>query len=203
MKLALSCDAHYYSQFMSTEQSQALFEWLKSNFDLTEPEKLKMPNGEEVCILPWRMIFVSPEFDNNDVFSEHHGRRAPWFPLLEQLRQQIKDCTGIEFSVGVCLYYPDGEEYMGFHTDLPAFGSTDVIASISLGAEREFLIREQNNPEIQQSVTLGDGSLLVMGNGFQDQYEHAVAKGSKETGPRFNISFRQFKWAESTTKANC
>ncbi|CAM4046285.1 alpha-ketoglutarate-dependent dioxygenase AlkB [Pseudoalteromonas byunsanensis] len=199
MKLALSCDAHYYSQFMSRQQSQAIFDWIASSFDLSDPEKVTLPHGEEVSIWPWKMIFIEPQLADTDAFPQCHGRRVPWPPLLAQLQQQIAQCTGVEFSVGVCLYYPDGEEYMGFHTDLPAFGPTDVIASISLGAEREFLIREQNNPDIQHNLTLEDGSLLVMGKGFQEQYEHAVAKGTKQTGPRFNISFRKFKWAESIT----
>ncbi|OHU90579.1 MULTISPECIES: alpha-ketoglutarate-dependent dioxygenase AlkB [Pseudoalteromonas] len=194
MKLALSRDAHYYSQFMSPQQSQAIFDWITSNFDLSEPEKVTMPDGHEVSIWPWKMIFVEPTLVDPAVFPKHHGRRVPWPPILAELQQQIAKRTGVEFSVGVCLYYPDGEEALGFHCDLPAFGPTDVIASISLGAEREFLIREQQNPDEQHSITLEDGSLLVMGKGFQDEYEHAVAKGDKQTGPRFNISFRQFRW---------
>ncbi|TMN89927.1 alpha-ketoglutarate-dependent dioxygenase AlkB, partial [Pseudoalteromonas sp. S558] len=66
--------------------------------------------------------------------------------------------------------------------------------SISLGAEREFLIRSQSNIQEQHSLTLEDGSLLIMGKGFQDNYQHALASAPKATRPRFNISFRQFAW---------
>ncbi|MCE2595956.1 alpha-ketoglutarate-dependent dioxygenase AlkB [Motilimonas cestriensis] len=196
MKLPLKCNAQYYSQFMSPKQSSALFNWLVANLDLNQPEVIQLPNGKETHILPWRMIFLDPQLAQSQLFPSQHGRCATWFSLLTQLQQQIADLTGITFSVAVCLYYPDGEESLGFHSDLPAFGATDVIASISLGAERAFLIRSQDDIEKQYELNLEDGSLLVMGKGFQDNYEHALAKGNKATKPRFNISFRQFSWPD-------
>ncbi|CAH9053956.1 hypothetical protein PSECIP111951_00928 [Pseudoalteromonas holothuriae] len=192
MKLPLTRDAHYYSQFMSPSQSKALFEFLMDNYDLSEPEVIDFPDGSQKQILPWRMIFLDTQLAESGGFALHHGRQATSFELLEQLRQEIVKLTGCELAVAVCLYYPDGEESLGFHSDLPAFGSTDVIASISLGAQREFLIRSQTNHDEQHHVTLESGSLLVMGKGFQDIYEHALAKGDSTTGPRFNISFRRF-----------
>ncbi|NMR24396.1 hypothetical protein HH219_02330 [Pseudoalteromonas sp. NEC-BIFX-2020_015] len=194
MKLPLNCDAHYYSQFMSRSQSRAIFDWLNVRFDLNEPEFIEMPDGSEVNIFPWRMIFLEPRLEKSGLFSSHHGRHAAWFPLLSRLQQQIAELTGVEFSVAVCLYYPDGKESLSFHSDLSAFGPTDIIASISLGVEREFLIRSQNNDEEQHCVTLEDGSLLIMGEDFQDMYQHALASTPKAIGPRFNISFRQFAW---------
>ncbi|CAM4168198.1 alpha-ketoglutarate-dependent dioxygenase AlkB [Pseudoalteromonas ostreae] len=194
MKLPLNCDAHYHSQFMSRSQSRAMYDWLTSHFDLTQPELMQMPDGNEVKICPWRMIFLDPKLEQSQLFPLYHGRRAIWFPLLSQLQQQIAELTGVEFSVAVCLYYPDGAESLSFHSDLPAFGPTDIIASISLGAEREFLIRSANNSKDQHSVTLENGSLLIMGQGFQDMYQHALASAENVTSPRFNISFRQFFW---------
>ncbi|BBN80549.1 hypothetical protein PA25_05340 [Pseudoalteromonas sp. A25] len=197
MKLPLACNAYYYSNFMSDELSTSLLNWLMSEFDLSQPEELEFPDGTRSSILPWRMMFLAPNLASSDQFPLHHGRRADTCAELEQLRHQIAQCTGVNLAVAVCLYYPNGEESLGFHSDLPAFGSTDVIASISLGAQREFLIRSQNNLSEQQSVTLEHGSLLVMGKGFQDMYEHAVARGAVDMGPRFNISFRQFGYRQN------
>ncbi|WP_440056291.1 alpha-ketoglutarate-dependent dioxygenase AlkB (plasmid) [Pseudoalteromonas sp. T1lg65] len=202
--LPLDCSAHYYPQFMTHSQSHALFTWLSENCDLTTPDTATMPTGEVLDIWPWKMMFVDPKLVDPSVFPAEHGRRQAWCPLIEQLQQQIKEITGIEFSVGVCLFYPNGEESMGFHTDLSAFGPTNVIASISLGAERNFLIRSQSNPELLHDITLEDGSLFIMGEGFQNNYEHAIAKGNEQTGPRFNITFRQFGWDTSfATRAAC
>ncbi|WP_405597773.1 MULTISPECIES: alpha-ketoglutarate-dependent dioxygenase AlkB [unclassified Pseudoalteromonas] len=194
MKLPLSCDASYHSQFMPRSQSTAIYEWLISHCNLNEPEFMQMPDGSKIRIFPWRMIFLDPKLEQSQLFPSYHGRHSAWFPLLGQLQQQITDLTGVEFSVAVCLYYPDGEESLSFHSDLPAFGPTDIIASISLGAEREFLIRSQSNTQEQHSLTLEDGSLLIMGKGFQDNYQHALASAHKATRPRFNISLRQFAW---------
>ncbi|TMP67820.1 hypothetical protein CWB76_16230 [Pseudoalteromonas sp. S1609] len=192
MKLPLSCDAHYYSHFMSTAQSETLFKWLRSNYDLEEPEVIDFPDGSQKPILPWRMIFLDSQLAKSGSFSLHHGRQTKSFPLLEELRQQITERTGCNLAVAVCLYYPNGQESLGFHSDLPAFGSTDVIASISIGAQREFLIRSKTITHERYNITLENGSLLLMGKGFQDNYEHAIAKGDDTIGPRFNISFRRF-----------
>ena len=42
----------------------------------------------------------------------------------------IEILLGIRFQVARCVYYQDGSEGMGFHTDLPAYESqTDWIPS--------------------------------------------------------------------------
>ncbi|MBD1583121.1 alpha-ketoglutarate-dependent dioxygenase AlkB [Pseudoalteromonas sp. S16_S37] len=197
MKLPLTCNAYYDSNFMSDELSTSLFNWLMSEFDLSKPEELEFPDGTRGTILPWRMMFLEPNLASSKQFPLHHGRRAATCSELEQLRQQIAQSTGVNLEVAVCLYYPNGEQSLGFHCDLPAFGSTDVIASISLGAPREFLIRANNDHNEQHSLILEHGSLLVMGKGFQDTYQHALAHGTADTGPRFNISFRQFGHAHA------
>lgn len=74
--------------------------------------------------------------------------------------------------VALCLYYPNGEESLSFHR------------------ERDFLLRHQNKIDKQYRLSLEKGSLLVMGKGFQDSYQRALAKGTQATKPRFNISFR-------------
>nr|WP_246239984.1 alpha-ketoglutarate-dependent dioxygenase AlkB [Pseudoalteromonas caenipelagi] len=190
--MPLSRDAHYYSQFVSDELSQSLFDWLMNSFDLSTPETIELPDGTKRSILPWRMMFLEPNLANSGQFPVHHGRCSVSCDLLEQLRQQIIQITGVNLQVAVCLYYPNGKHNLGFHSDLPAFGSTDTIASISLGAEREFLIRSQHDHNEQYSITLKHGSLLVMGKGFQDVYEHAITEGECDSGVRFNISFRRF-----------
>ena len=57
---------------------------------------------------------------------------------------------------------------MGFHRDLPAYGDTSAIASLSLGAEREFIFRKTTNPDERFAIPLISGSLLFMGKGCQE-----------------------------------
>ncbi|WP_125721679.1 alpha-ketoglutarate-dependent dioxygenase AlkB [Pseudoalteromonas rubra] len=192
MQLELTCEAHYEANFLTEEQSQALFQWLSEHFDLSQPETIVMPDGSDMAILPWKVNLLSPDLIESGLFERHHGRQSPWCPLIDTIHQRLVERTGLSFPVCVCIYYPDGDEWMDFHCDLSAFGSTNVIPSLSLGAKRTFQIRSQTDHQELHSIELENGSLFIMGNGFQSQYQHAVPR-SPGAGPRFNLTFRQFR----------
>lgn len=192
MKLPLHCEYSYDPNFLTQEESQALFQWLTDHFDLSQPETITMGDGSTAAIRPWKVNLLEPALAQSGQFGLFHGRQQPWFALIEQIHQRLTEQTGLVFPVCVCLYYPDGEEWMDFHCDLPAFGSTNVIPSLSIGAERTFLIRNTQDHQEVHSVELQNGSLFVMGEGFQSSYQHAVPRASEGAGPRFNLTFRQF-----------
>ena len=74
----------------------------------------------------------------------------------------------------MCLYSRGGTEGIDFYRDLPAYGNTNEIASPSLGAEREIVLRDVTRPEDRLSIRLAAGSLLFLGEGTQEFYEHAL-----------------------------
>ena len=80
---------------------------------------------------------------------------------------------------------------MDYHRDVSAFGDTSHIASISLGAERMFSLRELETGEVCD-VHLAHGSLIYMGPGCQERYEHAVPADPGCGEARVNLTFRLF-----------
>jgi alkylated DNA repair dioxygenase AlkB len=82
---------------------------------------------------------------------------------------------------------------MGWHSDDEAeLGPHPLVASISLGAERRFLVRRKGESRSAELV-LGCGSLLLMKRGCQEIYQHSVPKTRKPLGLRINLTFRQIK----------
>jgi len=65
-----------------------------------------------------------------------------------------------------------------------------VIASLSLGAPRRFLLRHEKKRGKSVSLVLGHGSLLVMAGATQHHYRHAVPK-EDDSGERINLTFRR------------
>jgi alkylated DNA repair dioxygenase AlkB len=67
-----------------------------------------------------------------------------------------------------------------------------VIASISLGAPRRFVLQPKRfaHPAGTFGLSLGHGSLLVMGGTCQHTFRHAVPKQQAVTGERLNLTFR-------------
>jgi alkylated DNA repair dioxygenase AlkB len=85
---------------------------------------------------------------------------------------------------------------MGWHSDdEPELGPDPVIASLSLGAVRDFRVRRRRRPAQGRNTSwkrsLGHGSLFLMEAGFQQLYQHALPRTKKETGLRINLTFRQ------------
>jgi alkylated DNA repair dioxygenase AlkB len=99
------------------------------------------------------------------------------------------------FNCALANLYRDGHDAMGWHADdEPELGPDaprDVlIASVSLGAPRRFVLRHRRRTTERRELELGEGSLLVMGGTTQHRYQHAVPRTAKPVGPRMNLTFR-------------
>ncbi len=192
MQQPLACEVQHLEHFVSAQESLAFQQWIKKSYDLTDFEEVHLAAGQTYLIQPWKMMFVDTRLTDFNIFPKEHGRRVLFPPLLEKIRNRVNQHIGLQFDVCVCLYYPNGKEYMDFHYDPPAFGSTDVIPSISLGITREFQLRRTSDHTELHRFQLNDGSLFVMGEGCQDEYEHAVPAMPDCSQPRFNLTFRIF-----------
>jgi len=81
---------------------------------------------------------------------------------------------------------------MGWHSDdEPELGPRPVIASISLGGTRRFVLKHREEPARKLDLPLPHGSLLLMGGDTQRNYRHALPRTAKPVAPRINLTFRQ------------
>ena len=114
----------------------------------------------------------------------------PWKEPLSSLRTACEAHTGQSFNGALLNLYRTGQDAMGWHSDDEAVnGPNPVIASISLGAERRFDFRHKQSREMI-SVVLPHGSLLVMSGACQTFWLHRIAKTTRQTEPRINVTFR-------------
>ena len=120
----------------------------------------------------------------------------PWLPQLTKLRESIKHQLGYSFNCVLLNLYRDGADSMGWHRDCePELGKNPVIASISLGEARPFLLRHRRRPELPTFKLYPDhGSLLVMSGTTQNYWRHSVPKISKRALPRLNLTFRHISF---------
>ena len=87
--------------------------------------------------------------------------------------------------------YRDGQDSMGWHSDAePELGRNPVIASVSLGAVRRFVLRHKKRKEQHLALELEPGSVLVMAGALQHHWRHALPKTRQVVGPRINLTFR-------------
>jgi alkylated DNA repair dioxygenase AlkB len=109
---------------------------------------------------------------------------------MEKLRMDVETETGKPFNRALVNYYRDGRDSVDWHADDEAsLGFEPLIASVSVGAERIFQLRHNKTQE-RVKINLPHGSLLLMGAGVQEHWQHSVAKVKQLDDPRVNFTFR-------------
>lgn len=114
----------------------------------------------------------------------------PFTPLQLVLKQAVEQVSGHTFNSVLLNYYRDHHDSMGFHSDDEReLGPAPVIASLSFGAARTFILKHKRLPRTLK-LSLGDGCLLVMAGATQANWRHGINKEGHPCGPRINLTFR-------------
>jgi alkylated DNA repair dioxygenase AlkB len=117
-----------------------------------------------------------------------------------ELKRQVEQATGKRFNFVLLNKYESGKEGIGYHHDdmrdaIPAA----EIASVSLGEERDFLLKPYSEEAKARGlvdtkkIRLAHGSLLCMKDNTQEHYKHSLPPRPKQTGMRINLTFRQLR----------
>lgn len=124
---------------------------------------------------------------------------CPWTPTLEHIREAVTKTTGQTFNFVLVNRYKDGLDHMGEHRD----DEKDLdplcpIASVSLGAARDFIFRHRDMRGKQScsriepvKMELAHGSLLLMNPPTNTFWYHSLPVRKKVLAPRINLTFRR------------
>lgn len=116
----------------------------------------------------------------------------PWTELLSGIRRRIEAIAEASFNSVLLNYYRNHRDSMGMHSDdEPELGRNPVIASLSLGEPRTFVLKHRFNKALKPvNIVLESGSLLLMKGATQHHWKHGINKLSRPCGPRVNLTFR-------------
>ncbi|KAI0194538.1 hypothetical protein F4808DRAFT_336763 [Astrocystis sublimbata] len=133
---------------------------------------------------------------------------------LDVLRKSTEAATGCQFNVCLVNYYASGADSISYHSDDERFlGALPTIASFSLGAARDFVMKHKppktelgetattnnnNNanekPKPPLKLPLLTGDMVLMRGTTQANWLHSIPKRSGRNecdGGRINITFRR------------
>lgn len=114
-----------------------------------------------------------------------------WPEPLHELRRLLEASLQQCFNGVLCNRYRDGNDHMGWHSDdEPGLGKQPLIASVSLGAGRDFVLRRKDDHRHKISLHLQHGSLLLMAGTTQQCWQHALPRRRQLTQERINLTFR-------------
>lgn len=125
-------------------------------------------------------------------------RPLPWTHSLQYLRERVAKACGLSSDqITACLinYYKSNEGFIPWHYDeVRAHGESKVVASLSLGGPRKFLLRPRGDGSHGQdkvtTVLLQSGSILLMQGRAQELYEHCIPLDADNAPIRISLTFR-------------
>lgn len=188
-ELALpGADLRYVADYIA--QPDALFASLREGIDWQQPQLKVFGRWHRT---PRLVSFVG----DDGVAYRYSGQRhlaQPWPAPLLELKQRLQTDFALHFNSALLNFYRDGNDSMGWHSDdEPELGDAPAIASLSVGALREFRLRpfpgRSQRDCSPQTISLASGSLLLMLPPTQHYWQHCLPRRAHR-GPRINITFR-------------
>ncbi len=137
-----------------------------------------------------RHTYCYGQFDNQSIV-KYRGKTftteaiPEWLSLI---KKGIENITQHEYNAIILNKYLDGNDHISWHADSEPFLKHQMIASITIGNERDFQFREDPKSNIHE-LRLKHGSLFVFDQGLL----HCLPKRANCSNMRYNITFRCVK----------
>lgn len=143
-----------------------------------------------------RQIVWMGESNTTYQYSGQSHQAIAWsatvFHMKQYVEQQLSN-IGINVDFNCCLlnYYPSGNDGMGYHADdEKELGAQPIIASLSLGATRKFVLKHKETQD-KVELHLESGQLIVMHGDTQKYWKHTITKTKAVSTVRISLTFRQ------------
>lgn len=177
----------HWPAYLGQSTAYLLFEQLMQEIEWRQEKITLFGKTHKVPRLSCWMADVGLDYS----YSNMTMRPVAWIDCVERLRDQLQCDTGHLFNSVLLNYYRDGRDSNGWHSDDEAeLGSRPVIASLSLGAARDFQLRHRHHRKQRYSLSLANGSLLLMQGDTQRCWQHQLPKRARAEG-RINLTFRK------------
>jgi alkylated DNA repair dioxygenase AlkB len=140
-----------------------------------------------------RLIAWYGDAGKNYTYSGIELTPLPWTETLLDIRSRVQAVTRTDFNSVLLNYYRDHRDGMGLHSDdEPELGERPILASLSLGEERTFILKHKRAKALKPvRLQLASGSLLLMKGETQRYWKHGIDKETRSCGPRVNLTFRR------------
>lgn len=217
---ALHLDLVYYQPYIPSAIAPGLFDFLRQELPFYRVQYNITRGGVNTTINTPRFTTVFGIDDTSrfggdgsivdaktgkvvDVQKNHKCTPRPMPQCLDELRKITEGTTGETFNICLVNYYADGKDSISYHSDDERFlGPNPAIASFSLGAKRDFLMKHKplsssSSSNVEEpkglKLSLGSGDMILMRGTTQANWLHSIPKraGGDAGKGRINITFRK------------
>lgn len=119
------------------------------------------------------------------------GTGEPLPPQVRELVDPLSARYGVEFDSCLVNLYRHGSDAVAWHADtVRKVMRNPLVATVSLGARRSFLVRPAAGGPVVRRYAPGEGDLIVMGGATQHDWHHTVPREKTASGARMSITLR-------------
>lgn len=194
IKLDETSHVHFDPSFLTKEEADILFNHLFN--DIPWRESSMVASDGNTYTLPRLQHWMA---DSPDVKAQLYQKGGPlnWSDAVLSVKNKLEKLLNVKFDYVLLNYYRNGKDKIGFHRDDEADEEgKNVIASVSIGCSRTFLIKpfkgsKQFINENTNTFILNHGSLIVMDGDTQKGWVHSIRENKKLKEPRINLTFRK------------
>lgn len=219
MRDQVDLDMVYYQPYIPSAIAPGLFEFLRQELPFYRVQYQIKRGAVETQINTPRYTTVfgvddTSRFDETtgEIVDAQSGKSVekgrykclprPIPQALDHLRKLTEGTTGEVYNFCLVNYYADGQDSISYHSDDERFlGANPAIASLSLGAKRDFLMKHKPMPPgagagaVPKAIklALGPGDMVLMRGKTQSMWLHSIPKraGDEAKKGRINITFRK------------
>jgi alkylated DNA repair dioxygenase AlkB len=180
-------DVTYDADFLPTEDADRLFEALKKEINWHRAV-IQTAGGPKT--VP-RMISWHADEGLTYSYSGLTHPWKPWTPAMQEIKAAVEKRLGVSFNGCLANFYESARDSVSMHSDDEGDMEEGApIASVSLGAVREFIMKHKET-KTRHVIPLEHGSLVVMAGDTQKVSRHGIPKSRHSCGPRINLTFRR------------
>eukprot|EP01103_Thecamoeba_quadrilineata_P014740 TRINITY_DN446_c0_g1_i1.p1 TRINITY_DN446_c0_g1~~TRINITY_DN446_c0_g1_i1.p1 ORF type:complete len:269 (+),score=47.60 TRINITY_DN446_c0_g1_i1:32-838(+) len=189
---------YWCPNFLSSDEADSLYTHLISDGEWSQSERTIKENGQDIIVLTPRLQSWMSTPGKHVASLYQKKPPVPWTDLMLDVKTRIETLlnNSVQFDYVLMNLYRNGRDSIAFHRDDEASGINpetgsprNIIASISLGAKRTFVMRK-TGPIVEKQYGLTNGSLIIMAGETQEHWKHAIPKDPSVQEPRMNLTFR-------------
>ncbi|CAF0962713.1 unnamed protein product [Adineta steineri] len=194
----LDLDLIYITSFIPSPCDMSLYTFLLNTLPWYRVEYSKQTDRLVQIITPrYTTVFGIDDTQQSKDKYNRQPREIP--PILNELKERVEQATDVKYNFVLVNFYANGQDSISYHSDDEHWlGDQPCIASLSLGAERDFYMKNKTNDNLKQNFVLSSGDLIVMRGKTQHAWFHAVPKRISQLSGRINITFRRAYVPEGT-----
>ena len=184
-----SLRVEYFEDFFDLDECNTIIPRLNSDINWMR-EKITMWGKK---IITKRRIAWYGDEGRSYTYSGTTFQPSTWNQILLRIKDRVESKTSHKFNSVLLNDYKDGSVGMGWHSDdEKELGKNPIIASLSFGANRDFILKHRERKDIEKvKIHLKNGSLLLMLDSTQHYWKHSIPKRLKVKNSRINLTFRK------------